>query len=104
MDLTYRLVRVPGGHGADDYEDDLGRAYTLFVNADGREAGSLDFNIKAGPTLWVRWIEINEDMQRRGIATALMTEAERRFPKAVVDTGGFSDDGEEFWTAIGRSV
>lgn len=98
--LRFQLVPVPGGHGADDYEDDSGSAYTLRAfGPDGRPRGQLDFNLKVGPQLWVRWIEVEPAFRRRGVAGALLEEAQRRFPQALVDTGGLTDEGETFWAA-----
>lgn len=98
--LTFRLEPVPGGHGADDYEDDEGDAYTLRASGGIAAAGSLDFNLKAGPTIWIRWIEVPPELRRQGIARALLAEARRRFPGAEVDTGGFTDEGEAWWLGL----
>ena len=85
--LQFELTVVPGGHGADDYEDDEGIAYALRASSGGNLCGEILFNLKEGPVIWVRWIEVFEGWRRRGVATALVVEAERRFPAAMVDTG-----------------
>lgn len=98
--LHFELVRVPGGHGADDYEDDKGPAYTLRAWRD-EVVGELDINIKnRGALLWVRWIEVPEAWRRQGIARALLAEAQRLFPGADVDTGGVTEEGQDFWVSI----
>jgi GNAT superfamily N-acetyltransferase len=101
MSLTFKLVRVPGGHGADDYEPDEGLAYTLLALEDSRQVGKFDFNLQdRRRTIWVRWIEVPIAAQRRGIGTALINEALRRYPSATIDTGGWTDEGSGFWTKL----
>ena len=101
MSLTFKLIRVPGGHGADDYESDEGLAYTLLARQDGVEVGKLDFNLQdRRRTIYVRWIEVPVATQRRGIGTALINEALRRYPNATIDTGGWTDEGSGFWTKL----
>lgn len=101
LDLRFELVRVPGGHGADDYEDDTGRAYTLRAWHGATSVGELDVNLKErGTLLWVRWIEVPEKWQRQGIGRALFEEACRRWPKADLDTGDVTEEGESLWAAV----
>jgi ribosomal protein S18 acetylase RimI-like enzyme len=99
--LTFTLIRVPEGHGADDYEDDEGPAYTLEARQNGARVGALDFNLQdRRRRCWIRWIAVEPAQQRRGIARALIADLERRYPAASLDTGGFTEEGEAFWAAV----
>lgn len=101
LSLRFELVCVPGGHGADDYEDDKGRAYALRAWHSVTPVGELLINIKdRGSLLWVRWIEVPEAWRRQGIGRALLTEAQRLFPNAYLDTGGTTEEGADLWLAI----
>ena len=101
MSLTFKLVRVPGGHGSDDYESDEGPAYTLLALEDKVEVGKFDFNLQdRRRTIWVRCIEVPVSARRRGIGTALINETLRRYPDATIDTGGWTDEGAGFWTKL----
>lgn len=100
--LRLRIERelVPDGHGADDYETDEGVAYTLRAVNDGRHVGELRYSLVDEALIWVRWIETDLSFQRRGVARALITEAQRLHPDADVDTGGLTDEGRELWAAL----
>jgi len=83
-------------HGADDYEKDDGRAYTLTAVRGGEEVSSLSVNV-TGDAIHVRWVETLPAHRSRGIATSLVREAVRLWPGRAVGTNGTTDDGEAFW-------
>ena len=96
--LLYSSEILPDGHGADDYEDDEGTAFVLRAFADAVQVGELRFNLKDhGSLIWVRWIETEPAWQRRGVASALLAEALRRYPEAAIATGGTTDEGQALW-------
>jgi GNAT superfamily N-acetyltransferase len=86
-DLVFALINA-SGHGKD----------TLRAVRDGRVVGELKFNLTIGVSLglWIHWLEVAPGERRQGIASALLAEAKRRYPWAVVDTGGLTAEGALF--------
>lgn len=99
MKLEFVWKFRPDGHGADDYEKDDGEAYTLIARQNGQTLGRLNLNLPEGE-IHVRWTEVKVEYRRQGIATALIREAQRRFPGRDLTTNGFTDDGEPWWDSL----
>lgn len=101
VEVVCRLVPVSGGHGSDDYESDDGDAYTVEASVGGYKVGSLDINV-TDDTVHVRWVEVEKEFQRRGVASRMIQEAMRLFPNRDLDTNGFTDSGERFWSSLNK--
>jgi predicted GNAT family acetyltransferase len=98
-DIIFTRKLIADGHGADDYESDVGDAYTLTATSNGETVGTLDYN-DTGEVVRIRWCEVAAAHRRQGIASALHHELVRLHPQSQMTTGGITDDGEFLLAAL----
>lgn len=92
-DLAFTLTGAgPGVRGVE----------TLRAWRAGRAVGSLSFSFTLGTMIWVHYLEVATTERRQGIATALWTEMERRYPGFTFERGGYTADGAALAKARGR--
>lgn len=74
---------------------------TLYAELEGEVVGRIDYvEYQGGVT--VQWIKVRDDMQRKGIATAMAKELQRQFPDTEVEWSAATNMGAEFIDALNR--
>lgn len=74
---------------------------TLYAELKGETVGRIDYVVYQGGVT-VQWIKTREDMQRRGIATAMAKELQRQFPGIEVEWSAATNVGAEFIDTLQR--
>jgi GNAT superfamily N-acetyltransferase len=74
------------------------RRVYLFAYVEGASAGHLSAYVHTNNTALIRKIDVDDDYQRRGIASALYETLRAEFPGLLVEHGAQSPDAQAWWT------
>jgi GNAT superfamily N-acetyltransferase len=73
------------------------RRVYLFAYVNGAEVGHLSAYVHTNNTALIRKIDVDDEYQRRGIASALYETLRAEFPGLLVEHGSQSPDAQAWW-------
>jgi GNAT superfamily N-acetyltransferase len=105
LEISYESFRDPAGgrprrstpFTLELEENDRRRRLYMFAYLDGRQVGHISAYLHTNNTALIRAIDVDRDVQRRGIASALYEALRAEHPGVLIDHGSQNDNGRAWW-------